>query len=135
MPRVAAERETAPPATALRYGADVLRRHGMRLLLEGWGCTVQTWRGMAEVEAAGPAMPSIVLVDYHLDNENGLDAIAALRRRYGGDLPAALVTADRSTELRVAASAADIAVINKPVKPAALRTVLARHYRMRVAAE
>lgn len=141
LPAAAEPRREGRPAAMLEGLAvmcidnDARILNGMRLLLEGWGCTVQTWRGMAEVEAAKPATPGIVLVDYHLDDENGLDAIAALRRRYGGDLPAALVTADRSTELRVAASAADIAVINKPVKPAALRTVLARHHRVRVAAE
>lgn len=42
MPRVAAERETAP-ATALRYGADVLRRHGMRLLLVFAGLLLPLW--------------------------------------------------------------------------------------------
>jgi len=32
----------------------------------------------------------------HLDDGNGIDAIRALRRLYGDDLPAILITADRS---------------------------------------
>ena len=42
MPRVPAERGGAP-ATALRYGADVLRRHGMRLLLVFAGLLMPLW--------------------------------------------------------------------------------------------
>jgi Na+/proline symporter/signal transduction histidine kinase/CheY-like chemotaxis protein len=108
---------------------------GMRLLLEGWGCSVQAWKDIGDIEGAEVPAPDVVLADYHLDGGNGLDAIKALRRRFGADLPAALVTADRSSELRVAAAADDISVINKPVKPAALRTLLARHHRMLSAAE
>ncbi len=107
---------------------------GMRLLLEGWGCVVQTARSFSELDPAAQA-PSVVLVDYHLDRESGLDVIAALRRRFGVDLPAALVTADRSTDLRMSAAKADITIINKPVKPAVLRTMLTRHRRMLSAAE
>jgi CheY-like chemotaxis protein len=79
--------------------------------------------------------PDIILVDYHLDNENGLDLIRTLRRSLGPRVPAVLVTADRSTELRAAAEKLDVLVINKPVKPAALRTMLTRYHRMLTAAE
>ena len=44
--------------------------------------------------------PDIVLADYHLDGETGLDVIAQTAAIHGGDLPAVLVTADRSTEVR-----------------------------------
>jgi Na+/proline symporter/signal transduction histidine kinase len=110
---------------------------GMRLLLESWGCDVRT---AARISDLGDARftfprPDIVLADYHLDGENGLDAIAMLRKMHGADLAAVLVTADRSTEVREAAAAIDVAVMNKPVKPAALRAVLARYRRLPSAAE
>jgi CheY-like chemotaxis protein len=41
--------------------------------------------------------PDLVLMDYHLDQTSGLDAIEWLRHNVGGHLPAALVTADRNT--------------------------------------
>ncbi len=50
-------------------------------------------------------------------------------------LPAILVTADRSNEVRAAADAIDVPVINKPVKPAALRSMMTRFRRMATAAE
>ena len=40
-------------------------------------------------------------------------------------MDAILITADRSAELRDAAANADIQLLNKPLKPAALRALLA----------
>ncbi|HWK66083.1 MAG TPA: PAS domain-containing hybrid sensor histidine kinase/response regulator [Rhizobiaceae bacterium] len=108
---------------------------GMRLLLDGWGCSVSTFTGLTPFERNRPHSPDIVLVDYHLDGENGLDVIARLRSVYGSSLPAVLVTADRSSEVRSAADAMDVAVINKPVKPAVLRSAITRVRRMAQAAE
>ena len=109
---------------------------GMRLLLEGWGCTVRTASGSSVLAGAargGP--PDIVLADYHLDGEDGLSVIERLRAAYRTELPAVLVTADRSTEVRRAAEALDVSVINKPVKPAPLRSMITRARRMATAAE
>lgn len=108
---------------------------GMRLLLEGWGCSVTTFTGWTSFERSLPGSPDIVLADYHLDGENGLDVIARLRSVYGLSLPAVLVTADRSSEVRSAADAIGVAVINKPVKPAVLRSAITRMRRMAQAAE
>ncbi|SUU91459.1 Non-motile and phage-resistance protein [Aminobacter aminovorans] len=110
---------------------------GMRLLLEGWGCEVRTYSGSAAFIAAepdGPA-PEIILADYHLDGENGLDVIRSLRRVYGETTPAVLITADRSNEVRAAADQIDVAVLNKPLKPAVLRSMMNRMRRMAHAAE
>ncbi len=111
---------------------------GMRILLEGWGCSVVTAASRAEavaaLEAAG-MRPDAAIVDYHLDADNGLDAIAALRARYGAELPAVLVTADRTEELRAEAAAREIRVLAKPLKPAALRSLLAQWRVTRSAAE
>ncbi len=98
---------------------------GMRLLLEGWGCSVDTVTG-SRIRHAGMRRPDIVLADYHLDGGTGLDAIETLRSIHGHDLPAVLVTADRSSEVRTAAGALDVPVINKPLKPAVLRSMMAR---------
>ncbi|MDH4992119.1 PAS domain-containing hybrid sensor histidine kinase/response regulator [Aquamicrobium lusatiense] len=101
---------------------------GMRLLLEGWGCEVRAFSGLRAFMSARGRLspPDIILADYHLDGENGLDAIDRLREVYGPETPAVLVTADRSTEVRGEAERRGVTVINKPVKPAALRTMLSR---------
>jgi signal transduction histidine kinase/CheY-like chemotaxis protein len=102
---------------------------GMRLLLEGWGCSVATQPNSRSAEVAR-LRPDIILADYHLDGENGLDAIRRLRGLYGPVTPAVLITADRSNEVRQAAEQLDVPVINKPLKPAQLRSMMTRVRRM-----
>ena len=75
----------------------------METLLGGWGCRVFKAPDLATAIAAiaePQAAPDGLLVDYHLDHGNGIEAIAELRRRFGADLPAILITADRSPHVR-----------------------------------
>ncbi len=109
---------------------------GMETLLRGWGCEVikaPDLDGALAAIAAAPQPPNGLLIDYHLDHGNGIEAIAALRARYG-DLPAILITADRSPAVREQARTENIQVLHKPVKPAALRALLAQWRMLRVAA-
>jgi len=109
---------------------------GMESMLHGWGCKVIKAPDLAVALAAvenGDLVPNGLLVDYHLDHGNGIEAIAALRARYG-DLPAILITADRSPAVREGARDQGIQLLNKPLKPAALRALLAQWRVMRVAA-
>jgi CheY-like chemotaxis protein len=69
-------------------------------------------------------LPDLVLMDYHLEQTSGLDAIEWLRQNVGGHLPAALLTADRSPRVRELAEERGVAVITKPVKPGALRAAI-----------
>ncbi len=94
---------------------------GMRVLLGGWGCEVLTAESLAGPLDADPlaaAGPDAIIVDYHLDDGTGIDAVFAARSAFGAGLPALLVTADRSPEVRAAAERDGIALQNKPVKPA-----------------
>jgi CheY-like chemotaxis protein len=109
----------------------------METLLGGWGCRVLKAPDLKTALAAlsdAKATPNGVLVDYHLDEGNGVEAIAALRWRFGNELPAILITADRSPAVREDARARDIQVLNKPLKPAALRALLAQWRVARMAA-
>lgn len=110
---------------------------GMETLLSGWGCHVikaADVAGALEALHAAKLQPDFVLVDYHLDAGHGIEAVMALRWKLG-KLPAALITADRTRKVREAARAADMAVLNKPLKPAALRALLAQSRLARSAAE
>jgi CheY-like chemotaxis protein len=110
---------------------------GMDALLGGWGCRVLKAPDLAtaiNAIAESQAAPNGLLVDYHLDKGNGIDAIVELRRRFGADLPAILITADRSPLVRDEARAHDIQVLSKPLKPAALRALMAQWRVQRVAA-
>jgi CheY-like chemotaxis protein len=102
---------------------------GMEALLGGWGCQVlkaaDLPSAIAVIEGSKPILSGL-LVDYHLDDGNGIDAIVELRHRFGADLPAILITADRTPRVRDEARARDVPIVNKPVKPAALRALLAQ---------
>ena len=109
---------------------------GMEMLLRGWGCEVIKAPDLDIAVAAiaeSQFPPNGLLVDYHLDQGNGIEAIIALRQ-HCGPLPAILITADRSPAVRERARAEDIQLLNKPLKPAALRALLAQWRVMRVAA-
>jgi Na+/proline symporter/CheY-like chemotaxis protein len=111
---------------------------GMAKLLSGWGVTViKASNARRAIEAVRAAMhgPDAVIADYHLDEGNGLDAVEELRRAFGRELPAVLITADRSPTVREAATATSVMLLNKPLKPAALRAVLAQWRARRAAAE
>jgi signal transduction histidine kinase len=100
---------------------------GMKTLLTAWDAEViavtDPETALEAIEAAGGRVTGL-LVDYHLDRGNGVAAIRDIRRRFGENLPAILITADRSPHVRAAAREEKIAVLNKPVKPASLRALL-----------
>lgn len=102
---------------------------GMRRILEGWGAMVHTaaepGAAIADLRSA-KARPDLMLVDYHLDDMNGIDAIKKLRWKFRADLPAILITADRSPEVRDKATQEKVEIINKPIKPPALRALVAQ---------
>jgi Na+/proline symporter/CheY-like chemotaxis protein len=110
---------------------------GMEALLGGWGCRVLKAVDLASAQEAvreADIELSGLLVDYHLGDDNGIDVIAALQRALGEGFPAILITADRTPRVRDEARRRDIPVLNKPVKPAALRALLAQWRLRRVAA-
>lgn len=100
---------------------------GMRILLSGWGCVVETAEGLADCDRIIDRRwrPDAIVADYHLGDGNGINAIARLRDAFG-PTPAILITADRTPEVRAHADRDGIAQLNKPVKPAALRATLSR---------
>lgn len=100
---------------------------GMRALLENWGHRAITAVSPdhPDVMAAAAAGLSLILADYHLaDDLTGDQAVGRVRALHSGDLPAAIITADRSEDVRARLCAAGLTVLTKPVKPAHLRALL-----------
>ena len=114
--------------------ADV--RDGMEVLLGGWGCDVRTaaagdrWR-----RAMGDDAPDLIIADYHLENgELGPDVVTEVCGVFERVIPAVIVTADPSESLREEAARRGHMVLDKPVKPAALRALMTRMLAQRAAA-
>lgn len=103
--------------------------HSMTLLLEDWGCRCLAGADAAEILVElqqQDLYPDALITDYHLDAGDGLAAIDTLRAKFGRHLPAIIVTADHSRDLRSQAKALDVRLLNKPLKPAALRALLSQ---------
>ncbi len=67
----------------------------------------------------------LILADYHLGDEmDGLEALHLLGTKITPMPPAAMVTADGSTELKQRARTLGYPLLHKPVRPAALRALL-----------
>jgi Na+/proline symporter/CheY-like chemotaxis protein len=108
---------------------DVLR--AMQSLLQGWGCEVLPARTPDEaLELARREVPDMFLLDYHLDGAaTGLELQAALIESIG-ERPCVLITADHSEAVRRAAARAQCHLLHKPLKPLALKSLVARLGRM-----
>jgi Na+/proline symporter/signal transduction histidine kinase/CheY-like chemotaxis protein len=110
---------------------------GMRTLLTGWGCTVATAADGASAiinaQALG-AMPDVILADYQLDEDTGLDAIAQLRSTIGGDPAGVIITANHSPEVQKEVRTRGLTLMRKPLKAATLRAYLMQVYLRRQAA-
>jgi len=145
--RRATEAEAPAPLTAgqmqglsvlcIDNDPDVL--NALRVLLEGWGCSVLAAQGGAEAlarlrDTAGE--PDIILADYHLDGGTGIEALAGLRAQGKGRAPVIVITADHSAEVQRAVRAHGYALLRKPLRAAALRALMYQLTRQRaVAAE
>lgn len=106
---------------------------GMRALLGRWGLVVDTATGLAAAEARiQQHRPDLLLVDYHLnETRDGLCILDALRGLMDPAPPGALITADGSDEVARRAREGGYPLLYKPVKPAALRALLAALARRR----
>jgi signal transduction histidine kinase len=104
-------------------------REGMQVLLQGWGYAVLT--ASAPEIAIGllrrsRPQPAAVIADYHLDGCTGVGAIGMLRAEFGQGLPAMVITADRTPEVQRDVENLGAPMLNKPVRPAQLRSLLAK---------
>ena len=114
------------PLTVLCLDNDETILEGMRALLGRWGVDCRTAIDVAAAEAVlADTRVDLILADYHLgDGLDGLEALGRLASKLALLPPAALVTADGSTELKQRARALGYPLLHKPVKPAALRALL-----------
>ena len=129
-PAMVAQRRGLGARAVLVVDNEATILDGMRAVLEGWGCTVLTALDEAAARAIPPSAQDevdVILADYLLsDGVTGDDVVAGLRRHLGRAVPAVIITADRMPDLKDRLVASGLHVLQKPVKPAQLRALLAR---------
>jgi len=133
---------------------------GMQTMLDGWGCQViaasDSQQAISQLDSHRVAhgthrtpdthgthetpgisarpVPTIIVADYHLDFETGVDAILAIQAHTKADVPGVIITADHSPEVQRRLRALEFTLLRKPLKAGALRAVLMQTMR-RMAAE
>lgn len=100
---------------------------GMKALLESWGCVVDLAADEKQACTAISVMtPDIVIADFQLDEGvTGLDVMQSLNRLSGRMLPAIVVTANNTEDVRRLTESHGLLFMAKPVKPARLRALMA----------
>lgn len=113
--------------TVMVIDNEPLVLESMTALLERWRCLVLAVGSIEEAIAMldEGLDPDIILADYHLDfDTTGFDAIDAVRQHSGREIPAAIITAERSDDIRGLMRGRRLPFLNKPVKPNRLRALL-----------
>lgn len=127
--------KTTPPDTStlsarrvLVIDNDLTILEAMQTLLARWGADVRLARDLDDVTDIldeGAFLPAIILADYHLDGGVvGLEAVERVRAASGADIPAILITADRTEATGQAARRGRCELLHKPVRPAELRALM-----------
>jgi len=107
-------------------------RSGLEVLLRSWGAQVTAHdsvgaceRGLRDAPPGAPP-PDLVIADYRLgDGRTGIDAIVALRARWGAALPVIVVTGSAMTVHEDDAQRHGFHLLVKPVVPNKLRAMIA----------
>src|SRR5690554_2952689 len=138
LPLAKADAPSPPDAVLQRLSAPLQGRHllvidndtmilsSMQGLLEQWGARVQVAVDLPGALAVlDGRRPDAILVDYHLDaRQTGCDAVGVLREHFHWQIPAIMITADRSEHSRQRLQDLGIPVLNKPIKAGKLRAML-----------
>jgi len=92
---------------------------GMRHMLEGWGCKVmlaESARDALKAIAITDFLPELIVSDLRLgDNQNGVDAVAAVHESLESDVPAIIISGDTSTEQLKQVKKTGLLFLHKPV--------------------
>ena len=106
---------------------DLSLQNALTITLEGWGVDVLTATTSTQASALLAEIefcPDVILADYQLDDsEFGTDAIFNIRQLHG-NVPGAILTANRSTEISLYCEENEILLLHKPFDPDVLRHFL-----------
>ncbi|MGQ0526056.1 MAG: ATP-binding protein, partial [Betaproteobacteria bacterium] len=140
-------RATSPQREALETGVprgtlvaliddDALAREAMCGLMSSWGCEVVAVASAAEAGlklAEHRRMPDLIVSDYRLaGSDTGLQAIAQLRRAFGADISAFMITGDTGADVMRAIESAGLHALTKPVAPLRLRALVSQLLKARL---
>jgi PAS domain S-box-containing protein len=106
---------------------DELGRLGLASLLRSWGCSVSEFDG-AQAACDHYRLdepPELIISDFRLGGGmDGIEAVERLRALAGRPVAACLISGDTHANVRSRAQAAGLSLLQKPVRPAKLRSLV-----------
>ena len=117
-----------PKASVLVIDNEPSILDAMQTLLASWDCdaiVASNQEQALDLLKAQNQVPDIVIADYHLDHgKTGTEAIRVLRKEMTREIPFIIITADYEQEVADSTSSLDGYILNKPIKPAKLRSLM-----------
>lgn len=113
-------------------------QEAMRSLLASWGHRViaaGSGAEMLERLASCRDRPDLIVCDYRLRAENGIEVIHRLQSEYNDDIPGVLITGDTAPERLIEAQRSGLLLLHKPVANAKLRAAIGHLLGSRAEAE
>jgi CheY-like chemotaxis protein len=105
-----------------------------KMMLELYGAQVVTAEsGDAAIQALifSPRPPDLILSDYRLIGETGLECVEKLRGEFNEDIPAIIITGDTAPDELKLLGDAGLEILYKPVPAETLLLGVVRHLRVR----
>ncbi|MBL1321172.1 MAG: CHASE domain-containing protein [Methylophaga sp.] len=106
---------------------DKTMREGLEKILHSWNCRVESLGSGRDVQRLfdqNSACPEIIIADYQMINETGLELLKEIRDYYKQDIPAIMITGTTDLTIRDKIEQAGCEFMMKPVKPEALNNIL-----------
>lgn len=108
---------------------DIEVRHAMQVLLQSWGCVVivaKSQRGLME-QLSLSEPPDVIISDLNLpEGTDGEKLIQKVRKFFGHEIPALLITGNTEAEFDEAANNSEILLLYKPLGAPQLRIAISR---------
>lgn len=108
---------------------DTTTRDAMKILLQSWQCQVETMASSQDVEellSQCTATPDVIIADYQLVNEIGLELALKIRAYFQQALPIIVITGTTDLKIREEIEQKSCHFMMKPVKPESLNAELMR---------
>jgi len=104
---------------------DILRR-SMTQLLQRWGIEVHAAANEDEALrlARADTQVRLIIADYNLTSRTGVEVVRELRKAFGAETPAFIVTADAEPKVLDGIRGAGLPVLIKPASPPRLRVLM-----------
>jgi len=106
---------------------DAATRYAMKKLLQSWRCQVEAMASSTEVALIlkqNTPPPDVIITDYQLINETGLELAFQIRKHYQHAIPIIIITGTTDLKIREAIERQGCQFMLKPIKPDSLNSRL-----------